>query len=166
MNFVRHYQVKYFSAFESMNIKPNAEVTVLRELKTSSKVLKQEKRGKEMKIARLGRFFLSFRLSPPFLFVNQKPSQGQRPHQFLTVTQPLAKLHPTHAWLLGEYDSTAALPRSQGADGADVKQRKKEGWQAMEMLKADARSLKEQSRVNGSRFGRMRGLVLAGVVHH
>jgi hypothetical protein len=53
MNLVRdklHYQVKYFSALESINIKPNAEVTVLRERKTSSKVLKQEKRGMEMKI--------------------------------------------------------------------------------------------------------------------
>ncbi|KAJ6481761.1 mitotic checkpoint protein-domain-containing protein [Mycena sanguinolenta] len=143
-----HRQAEYLRKLESTNTKLTSELAVLRARHTSIEVLREEKRGLELKLQPLEG------LREKVVKLEAQVEAGRRERETwarnqqsenaaststppVTVTQDLSALRLKHAQLMEDHGATVALLRSKEAELANAELRGAEAQESIEKLESD-----------------------------
>ncbi|KAF8208385.1 spindle assembly checkpoint component Mad1 [Mycena galopus ATCC 62051] len=153
-----HRQAAYLNTLESTNAKLTSELAVLRARQTSIEVLREEKRGLELKLQPLAD------LREKVVKLEAQVEAGRRERETwarnqqldvaststpsktpVTVTQGLSSLRVQHAQLLEDHGATMALLRLKEAELANAEIRAAEAQETIETLEREVTVLNEKA---------------------
>ncbi|KAJ7698183.1 MAD-domain-containing protein [Mycena olivaceomarginata] len=148
-----HRQAAYLRTLESTNTKLTSELTVLRARQTSVEVLREEKRGLELKLQPLED------LREKVVKLEAQVEAGRQERETcrnvaststpsktpVAVTQGLSALRLQHAQLLEDHGATIALLRSKEAELANAELRAAEAQETIEKLEGEVTLLNDKA---------------------
>ncbi|KAJ7805761.1 MAD-domain-containing protein [Mycena olivaceomarginata] len=153
-----HRQAAYLRTLESTNTKLTSELTVLRARQTSVEVLREEKRGLELKLQPLEDLREKVvKLEAQVEAGRQERETWARRQQSdvaststpsktpVAVTQGLSALRLQHAQLLEDHGATIALLRSKEAELANAELRAAEAQETIEKLEGEVTLLNDKA---------------------
>ncbi|KAJ7093951.1 spindle assembly checkpoint component Mad1 [Mycena belliarum] len=152
-----HRQASYLRTLEATNSRLTAELTVLRERHTSIEVLREEKRGLEIKLQPLEAFrervvrleaqVEAGREERETWARNQATSSSSASTSTppVSVTHTLSALRLQHAQLLEDHGATSALLRAKEAELADAEQRVADAQNNIERLESEVGILTDKA---------------------
>ncbi|KAF9475572.1 MAD-domain-containing protein [Pholiota conissans] len=155
MNVVReelHRQANYLRTLESTNAKLTSELKILRERQTSVEVLREEKRGLELRVKMLEE------LRTKVVKLEAEVAAGRREREEwanrsgdtepsatpISITQTLSDLRLSHAKLLEDHGATSALLKQREAQLADLEERDAGSQKRIVSLEQDLKVAKEK----------------------